>query len=107
MFDEADDAAQVSRMVLPSKPARRADAGLGLEPASEDVGQGVEVQGDEQIAQDGVGGGRIKAGAFLGQKPRTLRWSWDRRVPKRWISARSTLPANRPKATTARVGASG
>ena len=67
MFDEADDTAQVvaNRLAVQSQRGGQTP-GLGLKPAGEDVGQSVEVQDDEQIAQDGVGGGGIKLRAFLG-----------------------------------------
>jgi len=41
-------------------------SGLVLPPAGQDVGQGVEVQGDLEVTQDGVRRGGIELRSFLG-----------------------------------------
>ena len=62
-----------SRMVLPSKASE-----AGRRPAwlcsqrVRTVGQGVQIQGDQEVTQDVVGGGGIELGAFLGPEAQGL-----------------------------------
>ena len=66
MFDQADDAAQMvaNGLAVQGEGSGQA-AGLVLQPAGQHVGEGVEVQGEQEFPQDGVGGDRIEPGAFL------------------------------------------